>query len=351
MGEPRYEMVWDCPACETQGLLGVTHRHCPACGAAQDPSRRYFPPDDARVAVDDHPYQGVDVVCGACDTPNAAKAQFCVGCGSPLSGAAAAALRAEQVAGASGFADDSARAAKAEADARRDADRAARMAAAASAPPAAPASGGWGWALPIAGGGALIAVCCGVVGAFLFWKQDASIEVTGHEWSRTIEVEALQSVVDEAWRDELPADAQDVRCRDERRGSTRVPDGQDCRDVRVDLGDGSFTTRQDCTAKFREEPRFDARCRYTVKRWKTVDTARAGGAALVPAPEWPAVSLATGRREGARSERYVLRVRGASGDDTCEVDQARWAAATVGSRWAVEVGVLTGALDCSAVGR
>ena len=49
-----YEMFWDCPYCGTAELLGKTHRHCPACGAAQDAEARYFPPEDRKVAVEDH---------------------------------------------------------------------------------------------------------------------------------------------------------------------------------------------------------------------------------------------------------------------------------------------------------
>ena len=56
----RYEMLWDCGQCGTKGLLGLTHRHCPSCGAAQDPTRRYYPEAGAEVAADAHPYQGKD---------------------------------------------------------------------------------------------------------------------------------------------------------------------------------------------------------------------------------------------------------------------------------------------------
>ena len=58
----RFEMLWDCPNCGTDKLLGLTHRHCPNCGAAQDPSKRYFPADDQKVAVENHPYQGAELV-------------------------------------------------------------------------------------------------------------------------------------------------------------------------------------------------------------------------------------------------------------------------------------------------
>ena len=52
-----YEMLWDCPHCDTKKNLGVTHRHCPNCGAPQDASKRYFPSDVSAALA--------DVVCGA----------------------------------------------------------------------------------------------------------------------------------------------------------------------------------------------------------------------------------------------------------------------------------------------
>ena len=51
-GAGTYQMLWDCKFCGTQKLLGVTHRHCPNCGAAQDPERRYFPAEADMVALE-----------------------------------------------------------------------------------------------------------------------------------------------------------------------------------------------------------------------------------------------------------------------------------------------------------
>ena len=46
--EKSYEMFWDCEYCGSSKLLGITHRHCPNCGAPQDPEKRYFPPDEEK---------------------------------------------------------------------------------------------------------------------------------------------------------------------------------------------------------------------------------------------------------------------------------------------------------------
>src|SRR5688572_20468405 len=117
--EGTYQMLWDCKYCATKKLLGVTHKFCASCGAAQDANARYVPSDEEAIAVEDHEYTGADKKCGNCQTPNAAKAEFCTQCGSPMKDAKTVALRSEQVAGAGGFGADSKAGAKADFDAQK----------------------------------------------------------------------------------------------------------------------------------------------------------------------------------------------------------------------------------------
>src|SRR6185436_13230966 len=90
-----YEMFWDCAFCDTKALLGKTNRFCPNCGAPQDPAKRYFPEAGKEVKANTE-YEGVDVSCPACQTPNGAKAKCCKHCGSPLNEAGKVALVARQ---------------------------------------------------------------------------------------------------------------------------------------------------------------------------------------------------------------------------------------------------------------
>lgn len=357
----RYEMNWDCPGCGTTGLLGLSHRHCPNCGAPQDPSRRYFPPEGTEVAVEDHPYQGVDVTCPACDTPNAAKATFCVGCGSPLDGAKAVRQRDEQAAAGGKFAEDSASSAAREAEAARQKARAAEAAAhgAASGAKPPPSGGGGGVFKGLAlfgclGVGALVLAAIAV---FFLWKKEAALVVTGHAWERTIAVEMYAPATDSAWRDQVPAGAYELSCREAQRDTKKVPDGEVCTDKRKDQGDGTFVVVQDCKPKYREEPVYDQKCSYKVDRWQVSRTERAGGAGLAPAPSWPTVSLVRPgtclgcEREGARKETYTVKLQDSASqkEHGCDVAEARWRGMAVGSRWKGEVGVVSGLLDCDAL--
>lgn len=354
--EPRYEMLWDCPGCSTQKLLGLSHRHCPNCGAPQDPTRRYFPAAGEEVAVADHPYQGVDKQCAGCDTPNGGRATFCAGCGAPLDGAKAVGTRETQTAGEGGFAADSAQAARNEdlaekAQARAEA-QAKHAAASGHGAPAATGGGGGLVKLALGVGALLLVVACA---AFFLWKKEAAVTVTGHRWERAIEVETLAPTTERARKESVPAGASGLSCQREQVDTKQVADGETCVDKRQDKGDGTFTVTKECTPKYRDEPVYGEMCSYTVTKWTTTRTERASGVGTVAA--WPRVALSpTGtsvgaQREGKRTEAYTLDLRDeASGAaSSCVVPEARWASVADNSRWRAQVGVVSGAIDCGAM--
>lgn len=344
----RYEMLWDCPRCETPKLLGLTHRHCPNCGGAQDPTRRYFPAEADKIAVEDHPFVGRDKACKGCESPNAATAEFCVNCGNSLADAGEVIVRADQLAAPAGFADDSAKAAAAEAQARKLADRQP-----AATPPKR--SAGVGLGLIVAGALAVIftVVIC-AVGAF--WTQDAGVTVTGHTWARSIGVEQRRAVRDEAWKDAVPLGAEGVSCQQAERSTKQVPDGEDCQAQRVDNGDGSFSEKQVCTPRFRDEPVYDQKCSFTVVRWVLDRTERAEGAGLTPEPAWPSVVLGQAgdclgcEREATRAETYTVTFVADDGEAlSCTTDADRWRGLALSSTWIAPVGLLSDSIDCAAL--
>lgn len=322
-----YQMLWDCAYCGTAKLLGKTHRHCPACGSAQDPERRYFPSEEDKVAVEDHVFSGADRTCPACTTPMAAAATHCAGCGSAMDGSAQVALKrdpAEEV----------------------------------KTPPAEPAlkkKSKIGCVI----GCVLLALVLAVVAAaavIMLWKKQAAVQVAGHSWERSIQIEEYRSVKDDAWCDEMPSAAHDVTRTKEVRSHKKVEDGEDCTVKKKDQGDGTFKEVQECKPRYREEPVYDQKCKYTVEKWTADRTAEESGAGLSDTPSWPAVKLAkTGtcvgcEREGARSEEYTVHFVDDGGKDlACDLSQAAWGSFAVGSSWSGEVGVVTGKLDCDSL--
>jgi len=341
-----YEMLWDCHYCGTKKLLGKTHRHCPNCGAQQDPSLRYFPSDADKVAVADHVYYGADRLCPACKAPMSAKANNCANCGSPLEGAKEVQKRSDQV-----QAPGQAFAAETEKDAKQD------LAAAPGAKPGPQApkdkpkkKKGRGCLIALG-----IAVVLLIVAVILFaWEKPITITASGHAWSREIQIESFATRTDSAWCDSMPSEAFDVSRSREVRSHKQVADGQDCRTKRVDRGNGTFSEKQECKTKYRSEPVYDDKCRFKVNRWGVDRSVKDEGTSLAKPPAWPAFTLkATGQclgceREGKHLEDYTVTFLDAQGNkNECRYDQAKWGSIPDNSKWTTNIGVVTKILDCN----
>ncbi len=317
-----FQMLWDCPSCDTPKLLGLDHRYCPNCSFPQDADKRYFPPEGEEIAVKDHVYHGVDWQCPACDTPNSAAAKFCASCGSPREGDAK--------------------------DVGLKRDRA-------PAPPPKPPKKSKKGCF-ILGCGGLLLVLIAFAAVAIFWKKDVALTVTGHSWERSIEIEKFQAVRESDWCDSMPFEAYQVSRSREVRDHKRVPDGEDCTTRNVDQGDGSFEKVEECTTKYREEPIYDDKCSYKVDKWKTARTAKSGGSSVSDTPAWPDVgSLRSGsglgaERQGTKRESYTVSYQDDEGDThSCDFPQSKWQGITAGSSWAAEAGVMFSNLDCDSL--
>jgi len=326
-----YEMLWDCAQCNTKGLLGDSHRHCPTCGAAQDPSKRYFPKEGEEVEARNHKFVGADWSCAYCSSPNSRAAAHCTNCGAGQDGTKPVAIVV---------------------------DTATPPAEPVAAPAPAARSLGWlRWALA-----ALALVVVGFIVLFTSTK-DTTATVAQRTWAREIQIEQMARVSDAAWCDSLPVDAYSVTRHREQRSTRQVPDGQICHDERIDKGDGTFVKRRECTPRYRAEPVYDDRCRYQVNRWRSVRTLKADTQnALMPV--WPTVSnlnanfLGAGvgggmgalgsEREGARRENYVLTLASGGKTWTCNVSETVWNKYEQGSTTPLKVR-LTGGADCDSL--
>ncbi|MFO0725982.1 MAG: zinc ribbon domain-containing protein [Myxococcota bacterium] len=345
-----YQMLWDCPSCGAEKLLGLDHRHCPNCGAAQDPARRYFPNDSDKILVKDHRYTGADLTCPACDTPNAKSANNCVNCGSGLAGAKEVARRSDQAQGPGlGFAADSAKQAAADFKQQKQAARGTPVV---EAPPPNPRSK----AGILIGLGVLAFAAALVV--FFTWKKSVEVEVTGHSWLRSIDVEEYRSVSHSAWRDQVPSEAHDLSCSRAERSSRKVPDGEECHDVRKDLGNGTYKEVRQCETKYRSEPVYDEKCSFLVERWVKDYAAEEKGNSLQDPPRWPQANLSRPgnclgcQRLGPRSERYEVGFKVDAGSvQRCAFPEATWRTFEIGARFSAEARAIGGSLDCDSIKR
>ncbi|MCI0713955.1 MAG: zinc ribbon domain-containing protein [Chloroflexi bacterium] len=360
-GDGVYEMFWDCPFCGAEKLFGVTHRHCPNCGASQDPDYRYFPKPGEEVALKDHRFVGVDRICPACGELSSATANFCGSCGADLSDAQQATRREDQV--ESEFAENKrdVAAEKYQADVKLAQERSMF----AEAAPQAVLLGLTRRQLTMWGGGlaaVLIVLCAGIYFLF-FYTQEETVTVNGHSWERIVKIEEFRAVSERRDCTDMPSAAYSVSRTIEER-SRQVPDGQECHEEctsrRVDQGDGSFRNdtvcEQVCEPKYRTEYYDVQVCSYTIDRWVEDREVNAGGSDLNPA--WPNFILAEGsgsrklgeERAGERVEKYILELERENGNIAeCELeDESTWIKYADGDELVIGF-TLTGSPDCDSI--
>lgn len=334
MREPVYQMLWDCPYCGTRKLLGLSHRYCPHCGAPQDATRRYFPSDADKVAVEAHHYIGVDRLCPACSSPNAAASDYCAQCGAPLADATRAAR----------LPDETRRAGERFAESHRTA-----------APPAPPRRTARSTRRRWIG----LLLLAGLLGAWYLWSTwtvERTVQVTGVAWSRVIHIESKLPTAAEQWCEGMPQDAYD-RSRSRRiRDYERIPHEQcDTITRRIDQGDGTYreVPQIQCRTVYRQgAPIYDDWCRYTVDRWQPVRTLRRTG--TDHHPQWPEARLGRAgdcrgcERIGRRSAEYRLTLteQGTGHVYECSVKMQTWAQTEIGARLLLPVRRMGGAPRC-----
>lgn len=301
------EGAWDCPACGRKGNRGP-EKYCGGCGNPRGPEVKFYLPEDAAEVTDAEALERAkaapDWHCPYCDADNRDENAFCSGCGAPRDGAAT-----RQVV-----------------EHRFDAP---------PPPPPQPVKP----QEPGKGGRIFKFGCLGLVllialFVFLGRPKEKDLTVTGHEWMRSIQVEELRPVQEQAWEGELPSGARTLSSSREvfrvnkiqigtetrtRTVSERVQTGTERVKVGTrDLGNGYFediyedrpvyeTVEREETYEepvYREEPVYKRRYRYEVDKWMPDREAKAEGQGL--SPQWPDTDLDRNEREGTRKEEYTV---------------------------------------------
>ena len=187
-------------------------------------------------------------------------------------------------------------------------------------------------------GGAFFA-CCGGLMVFVALDQgfgtNATVEVTGHKWERTIEVEEYVRYSDDDWCDQIPANA-DV---------TRRKSKFHHRDKRIG----------------RDKDIYEDYCHYDAYKWKVTDHEKKSGKSTSPPPSWPKVKDDRCKREGCQKpgdRKETLEVvfekeKGHKGDPwDCRMDdESEWKSWDKGDRATLLIGGITGAPYCTELKR
>jgi hypothetical protein len=343
------ELEWICPNCATRNP--GPNKFCNGCGAPQPEKVEFEQALEEKLVTDQdliaRAQAGPDVHCPFCGARNAAGAKFCGACGGDLAGAAA--RESGRVVGAHRREP----AADVQCPTCGTANPASnRSCSNCGAPltkeptpapkPAAP-TGAVRRGLPLIpllGGGLLCALAAFVVFGLLLRTEEHTGEVTAVSWERSIPVLALVPVEREAWRDEIPADAEMGACHQEHRYTSDEP-ASNAEEVcgtpyTVDTGTGVGEVVQDCVYEV-----YDDRCTYTAMDWDVFDVVTRTGSDLDPA--WPELNLAADQQQGEPTEEYAVTFVSDGETYTYTVDDAdSFSQFEVGSSWILQLNALGG---------
>ena len=312
------EGAWDCPVCGRKGNRGP-EKFCGGCGSPRGPEVPFYLPDDAPEVVEAEALKraqaGPDWVCPYCGADNPAVNAFCSGCGAPRDGA-----KTREVV-------------------ERRLDAPPPAAKPLAAPPQAGGGSRWkkGCGIAFLGLAALVALV-----VFLGRPKSTTLTVTGFHWLRTIAVEELRPVTEQAWEGEVPSGARLLGKSREVHHVDHIQIGSETRTRTVseqvqtgtervkvgtkDLGNGYFEdvyedrpryetrSREETYQEpvYRDQPVYRNRVRYEIEKWMPDREARAEGTDHAAA--WPDPGLGTRKREGKREELYEVVFRTAKGE-------------------------------------
>lgn len=311
------EARWDCTQCGTVGNLG-RQRVCPNCGRSRPEKVGFYLPDDNKKVEDEVLIQqakiGPDWLCDYCGASNQADKTRCKQCHALHDGSPTQEVKKYKLDAVPRQGD--------EADEPIPLPPAQEQ----TEEKASPTTSRMGWLLPLM----LVFLClCGTW--FLFFRSTStSTTVTGFEWERTIQVEELETLIEEDWQ--IPTDGRyvseeeaihhydqifvrnETRTRDipeqVQTGTRSYVCGQ------KDLGNGFFeeVTCQEPTYKtqirtetyqepiYQAVPVFQTKYEYEIDRW--VDGRLEKETGSTQNPEWPLIYLTDIEREGERDEVY-----------------------------------------------
>lgn len=336
--------VWRCQHCGEEGIPGTTPR-CPACNADRKLGDKVavgagerLTGERARALA-----SGRWLYCAFCDVQvppvddEGKVNEACPACQGPLS-------QAEKEAAVETVAEEDAGSYGAEAvDRVGGAPRSAEMSG--SLKQEAP---------PKKGRGALVLVAVLAVIGLLIWllffkTWEKPLVVEQRSWERTVEVQALGPVQEEAWQNELPAGAYHRSCKRKIHHHDKVADGTEKYQDKVQSGkrcvkhalkskggvsvkqcarwEKTYKTVTKTRTRYRKVPVYKQRCAYTVDKWHRTNALSTSGSGD-QAPTWPDTSNLDGKtqRLGKRGEKYTLVLRKPDGSTLSHqlAKQASW---------------------------
>src|SRR5262245_30585371 len=175
----------------------------------------------------------------------------------------------------------------------------------------------------------LVVAALGAVFYVTFRKTTETVEVSGFEWRRDVDIEAWRTVREEAWEGSVPEGARVLASRRAVHHSQREQVATErVRTGTRDAGNGTLEDVFEDRPLYRERPVYATMCDYEIERWVPARTARASG--QDQSPRWPEPGLAAGEREGSRLEGYTVLLKAGARSYRTDLPMERWARLRVG---------------------
>lgn len=334
-----YEMFWDCASCGTKKLLGVTHRHCPNCGKAQDEEKRYFPKPNEEIEIKNHIYYGIDWDCQYCSTPNSLNAKNCINCGAGADGTKPVVRVHERQ--------------------PKNHNTTRPQTPTNSAYNTQPAPKNKSNALAIAIG-IFFFIFIAFIVAGLTIKNEETTFIQSKSWQRTIDIQKYTAQVDSDWCSSKPVDAYKIHKTREIRDYKQVENGQSCSTSNVDKGDGSYAKQTTCVKNYKSVPIYDDRCHYTIDRWSYSHSLVSQGDHQ-RTPYWHEVGQLTNNalnrlgneRLSTRQEKYTVYFQNSNKQEKtkvwqCTFNESVWQNYQINKEFKIKVNMF-GIADCSSL--
>lgn len=294
---------WDCPGCGRKRIDGP-ERGCPECGRPRDPQVQFYTDDEAPSVEDPaliaRAHTGADWTCPYCGADNPRGSTSCEGCGATQEGAKS---RQERIMIAG---EPKAPAAQASAGPKVQVpDSAAPLA----GPVASPRSSGKRLLACVA---LVLALILAAAYALFIRTKPLTVTVTKATWVKSLKIERLETQLREAWRDEVPSGAREVRRSNAQRtkhvqvGTERVKVGK------KDLGNGFFEDVYADRPKYEDRTFQDTRVSYEIDRWVDAGTLK-NEATDGTEPEYPSFVPSSKQRVARRDSEIVLALEGDNG--------------------------------------
>lgn len=300
-----YEMFWDCQHCGTIKLLGITHRHCPNCGAAQDETARYFPEDGEEISLLNHTYYGVDWDCQFCSTPNSNKSNNCVNCGGPKNGSYQVDLVGDdnkiekidkslkqKISGPPEYERMSSHENK-NTQNKSSAIENIRLSSLSSSRKIENNTD-----QDINKNDTVLKKIITLLFALFFvfsisfliyginHKTPTEGTIISKSWFRITDIQEYKVIHDSSWCSSMPSDGYNISRQREIKKYDQVKTGEICKTVKSDNGDGSFSKNTSCNNTYKDVPVYADMCHYSINRWKFSHSYKANGTEQ-DEPRWP----------------------------------------------------------------